>query len=32
MYFDQRHFVGDRLSGAVYECSMDELTDELVVV
>lgn len=28
-YFDQRHFVGDRLTGAIYTLSMDNLTDEL---
>ncbi len=30
MYFDQRHLVGDRLTGAVYECSMDINTDQIV--
>ena len=28
----QKHYVGDRLSGAVYELSMDTLTDELADV
>jgi hypothetical protein len=32
MYFDQRVFVGDALTGAVYLLSMDNLTDELAVV
>ncbi len=32
MYFDQRVFVGDALTGAVYLLSMDNLTDTLVVV
>lgn len=32
MYFDQRHFVGDRLTGAVYELSMATLTDQLADV
>lgn len=29
MYFDQRHFVGDRLTGAVYELAQVNLTDQL---
>lgn len=32
MYFDQRHFVGDRLTGAIYELTMDVNTDQLVVM
>jgi hypothetical protein len=32
MYFDQRHWVGDMLTGALYTLSMDNLTDTLVTV
>lgn len=31
-YFDQRHFVGDRLTGAVYEFDPDTLADHLADV